>query len=187
MKSVAEAPVNLHHPDIPISGTTHLTHRALFRDGKENSMPKAHVSILFRRIIFSGISIVPVCCLLNGCGALSVTPGGSGSTPPTGSGSVNSINHVIFMLQENHYLRQLFRHAESLPQSKRLEHRRRRQGLRSGWHRRQADNTISNEDDEGTSYSLFKFTSTCIDDDELRLAGELRRRQSLRFPDHPPD
>jgi len=45
--------------------------------------------------------------------------------------------------------------------------------------------TISNMDDEGDVYPLFKFTSTCIDDETSGLAGELRRRQSLRFPHFP--
>ena len=42
--------------------------------------------------------------------------------------------------------------------------------------------TISNQDDEGNSYPLFKFTSTCIDDessDWLASYGEVNRYNFL--------
>ena len=42
--------------------------------------------------------------------------------------------------------------------------------------------TISNSDDEGTSYPLFKFTSTCIDDessDWLASYGDVNRYNFL--------
>ena len=43
--------------------------------------------------------------------------------------------------------------------------------------------TISNEDDEGTSYQLFKFKTTCIDDessDWLASYGDVNRYNFAR-------
>ena len=43
-------------------------------------------------------------------------------------------------------------------------------------------NTISNQDDEGTSYPLFKFKTTCIDDDSsdwLASYGDINRYDFL--------
>ena len=42
--------------------------------------------------------------------------------------------------------------------------------------------TISNEDDQGTSYSLFKFASTCVDDmssDWISSYGDVNRYDFL--------
>jgi len=78
-------------------------------------------------------------------------------------GSVKAVNHVLFLLQENHTFDNYF-------------------GMLNPY--RKANNfnvgddgvdyevdgiddklgKISNQDDEGTSYSLFKFKSTCIED-----------------------
>jgi len=79
-------------------------------------------------------------------------------------GSIQSIDHVIFMLQENHtfdnYLGMLNPYRKA-----------------NGWNigddgkDYEVDgiddklSKISNQDDEGDTYSLFKFTSTCIDDE----------------------
>jgi phospholipase C len=82
----------------------------------------------------------------------------------TEQGSVQSINHVIFMLQENHTFDNYF-------------------GMLNPYRKANSWNvgvdgktyavdgiddklaTISNESDEGTPYSLFKFTSSCVDDE----------------------
>ncbi|HTZ58601.1 MAG TPA: alkaline phosphatase family protein [Acidobacteriaceae bacterium] len=77
---------------------------------------------------------------------------------------INSIDHVIFMLQENHTFDNYFGMLNPYRQT-------------NGWNVG-ADgktynidgiddklSTISNSDDEGTSFPLFKFTSTCIDDE----------------------
>jgi phospholipase C len=81
-------------------------------------------------------------------------------TPP---GSIQSVDHVIFMLQENHsfdnYLGMLNQYKQT-----------------NGWVNGADGNpyyvdgiddkltTISNDSDQGTSYSPFKLTSTCVDD-----------------------
>jgi len=113
--------------------------------------------------------------------------GASGTTPATVSttvtvtaaGSVQSIDHVIFMLQENHTFDDYFgmlnpyrenpngngvcpNNASGVPQCWNIGDN----GVTYN-----VDgiddklNTISNTDDEGTVYPLFKFTSTCIDDE----------------------
>ena len=82
----------------------------------------------------------------------------------TGAASLQSIDHVIFMLQENHTFDNYFGMLNPYRQTN---------GLNVG-----ADGntynvdgiddkltTISNSDDQGTIYPLFKFTSSCIDDE----------------------
>ena len=94
-------------------------------------------------------------------------PAGSASavatvTVSTGRG-VQSINHVIFMLQENHTFDNYFGM---------LNPYRAANGWNIGDDGNNYDvdgiddklNKISNQNDEGTSFALFKFTSTCIDD-----------------------
>ena len=79
------------------------------------------------------------------------------------SGSVNSIDHVIFMLQENHSFDNYFGM---------LNPYRKAHGWNIGDDGKEYDvdgiddklATISNQDDGGKSYSLFKFTSSCVDD-----------------------
>ena len=108
-------------------------------------------------------------------------PGGNSSasttitvTPP---GSLQSIDHVIFMLQENHSFDNYF----GLLNPYRVAN-----GLNVG-----ADgntyavdgiddklNTISNQNDEGAAFSPFKFTSSCIDDETsswLESYGDVSR------------
>jgi phospholipase C len=99
--------------------------------------------------------------------ATATGPGGSVSATATVSvvapGSINSIDHVIFMLQENHSFDNYFGM---------LNPYRTANGFAQG-----ADgnayavdgiddklNTISNVNDNGQAFSLFKFTSTCVDD-----------------------
>jgi len=90
-----------------------------------------------------------------------VTVGSTG--PGGGTGSTQSINHVVFMLQENHSFDNYFGMLNPYR-------------ISNGWnigddgYTYNVDGiddklgTISNADDQGTSYSLFKFTSTCVDD-----------------------
>jgi phospholipase C len=80
------------------------------------------------------------------------------------AGSLQSINHVIFMQQENHSFDNYFGMLNPYRKS-------------NGWNigddgkDYEVDGiddkltSISNLDDEGTSYSLFKFTSTCVQDE----------------------
>jgi phospholipase C len=98
-------------------------------------------------------------------------------TPAT----LQSINHVIFMVQENHTFDDYFGMLNPYRQA-------------NGWNigddgvDYEVDGiddklaTISNENDEGTSYSLFKFTSSCIDDessDWLASYGDVNRYDFL--------
>jgi phospholipase C len=92
---------------------------------------------------------------------------------------VQSIDHVIFMLQENHtfdnYLGMLNPYRED-PEGNGICPNN-ASGVPQCWNigddgvTYNVDGiddkltTISNEDDEGTSFSLFKLTSTCVDDD----------------------
>jgi phospholipase C len=113
--------------------------------------------------------------------------GVSGTTPATASttvtvtasGSVQSIDHVIFMLQENHtfddYFGMLNPYRENPSGNGVCPNNA--SGVPQCWN--VGDNgvtynvdgiddkltTTSNTDDEGTVYPLFKFTSTCIDDE----------------------
>jgi len=95
----------------------------------------------------------------------------------TPAGSIQSIDHVIFMLQENHTFDDYFGMLNPYR-------------ISNGWNVGDDGKvytvdgiddkltTISNVDDEGTSYSLFKFTSTCIDDlssDWLASYGDVNR------------
>ena len=97
------------------------------------------------------------------------------------AGSLQAVDHVIFMLQENHTFDNYFGMLNPYRRS-------------HGWNigddgaDYEVDGiddklaTISNLDDEGTSYSLFKLTSTCIDDetsDWLASYGEVNRYDFL--------
>ena len=91
--------------------------------------------------------------------------------------SLSSITHVIFMMQENHSFDNYFGMLNPYRHS-------------NNWNvgddgvDYEVDgiddklSTISNQDDEGTSYPLFKFKSTCIDDessDWLASYGDVNR------------
>jgi len=93
--------------------------------------------------------------------------GAGGTTTATATvavGSVQSINHVIFMLQENHSFDAYFGMLNPYREAQ-------------GWNVGDDGKTytvdgiddklekISNVNNEGTSFSLYKFASTCIDDD----------------------
>jgi phospholipase C len=96
-------------------------------------------------------------------------------------GSIQSIDHVIFLLQENHSFDNYFGMLNP---------------YRVNNHWNVGDDgvtytvdgiddkltTISNQNDEGTSFSPFKFTSTCIDDessDWLSSYGDVNRYNFL--------
>ncbi|MGA7339176.1 MAG: alkaline phosphatase family protein [Terracidiphilus sp.] len=96
-------------------------------------------------------------------------------------GTFDSIDHVIFMMQENHTFDNYFGM---------LNPYRKSNGWSVGDDGQEYDvdgiddklNTISNQDDEGTSYNLFKFTSTCVDDmssDWLAGYGDVNRYDFL--------
>ena len=95
--------------------------------------------------------------------------------------SLQSIKHVIFMLQENHSFDNYFGMLNPYRKA-------------NGWNigddgvDYEVDGiddklgSISNVDDEGTSFPLFKFTSTCIDDessDWLSSYGDVNRYDFL--------
>jgi phospholipase C len=117
--------------------------------------------------------------------ATATGPGGNISASATvaviTAGSLQSINHVIFMQQENHSFDNYFGMLNPYRKS-------------NGWNigddgkDYEVDGiddkltTISNMNDEGTSYSLFKFISTCIDDessDWLASYGDVNRYNFL--------
>jgi phospholipase C len=91
--------------------------------------------------------------------------------------NLNSVNHVIFLLQENHSFDNYFGMLNPYRKT-------------NGWNigddgvDYEVDgiddklSATSNVDDEGTSYPLFKFTSSCIDDessDWLASYGDVNR------------
>jgi phospholipase C len=93
------------------------------------------------------------------------------------SATVQSINHVVFMLQENHTFDDYFGMLNPYR-------------IANGWNVGDDGNTytvdgiddklstISNEDDSGTAFPLFKFATTCIDDDSsawLESYGDVNR------------
>lgn len=117
--------------------------------------------------------------------ATATGPGGTDKASTTvtvePSTGLKSIDHVIFMLQENHSFDNYF----GMLNPYRAAH---------GWDvgddgvAYSVDGIddkltkISNPDDEGTSYSLFKFISTCIDDDSsdwLASYGDVNRYDFL--------
>ena len=100
--------------------------------------------------------------------------GAGGSTSATSTvtvipaGSVNAIQHVILMLQEN----RSFDHYFGM-----LNPYRKANGLNMGDDGKDYEvdgiddklNTISNQDDQGTAYHPFKLRSTCIDDESSEI------------------
>jgi hypothetical protein len=98
---------------------------------------------------------------LCGCQGLKSDP--ATVTPPPPSGSLTSVKHVVFMLQENRSFDTYFGMLNPYRQSK-------------GWNVGDDGNTYNvdgiddkltkfvNYDDEGDAFSLFKFQSVCVDD-----------------------
>jgi phospholipase C len=95
-----------------------------------------------------------------------------------GTGGVQAIDHVVFMLQENHTFDNYFgmlnpyredpdktgicpNNASGVPQCWNIGD----DGVTYNVDGIDDKLTTSNADDAGTSYSLFKFASTCMDDD----------------------
>lgn len=104
-------------------------------------------------------------------------------------GSLQSIDHVIFMLQENHTFDNYFGMLNPYRQA-------------NGYNVGDDGNTynvdgiddklgtISNQDDEGQTFALFKFKTTCIDDetsDWLASYGEVNRYDFLADRTYPMD
>jgi phospholipase C len=98
-------------------------------------------------------------------------------TVSSGTGSVTSINHVIFMMQENRSFDTYFGMLNPYRQT---------QHLNIGDDNKVYDvdgiddklTTIKNFDDEGAAYSLFKFATTCIDEESsawLESYGDVNR------------
>jgi phospholipase C len=97
------------------------------------------------------------------------------------SSGVTKVQHVIFMLQENRSFDSYFGM---------LNPYRRSNGWNVGDDGKTYDvdgiddklTTITNQDDEGTTYGLYKFRSTCIDDDSsdwLASYGDVNRYNFL--------
>ena len=97
------------------------------------------------------------------------------------AGSVQSIDHVVFMLQENRSFDTYFGM---------LNPYRKAQGWNIGDDGKDYEvdgiddklTTIANLDDEGTSFNLFKYSSTCIDDESsawLESYGDVNRYDFL--------
>ena len=91
--------------------------------------------------------------------------------------SLNAIQHVVFMLQENHSFDNYFGMLNPYRHSN---------GWNIGDDGKEYDidgiddklNSISNQDDEGAVFNLYKFKTTCIDDetsDWLASYGEVNR------------
>ena len=111
--------------------------------------------------------------------------GGTASTSATvtviPASDLSKIQHVIFMLQENHSFDNYFGM---------LNPYRKANGWDIGDDGKEYDvdgiddklDTISNENDEGTVYNLYKFRTTCIDDDSsdwLASYGDVNRYNFL--------
>lgn len=105
----------------------------------------------------------------------------SATVTVTSPGSVQSIDHVIFMLQENHSFDNYFGM---------LNPYRKANGFNIGDDGKEYDvdgiddklSKISNKDDNGDAFSLFKFKSTCVDDmssDWLASYGDVNRYDFL--------
>jgi phospholipase C len=105
------------------------------------------------------------------------------------AGSLQSVDHVIFMLQENHTFDNYFGMLNPYRQA-------------NGYNVGDDGNTynvdgiddklgtISNQDDEGATFPLFKFKTTCIDDetsDWLASYGEVNRYDFLANRTYPMD
>lgn len=159
--------------------------RASRSSPKEDTVSKICMVRFLLRLFCLSISGVVIPSLLAGCGGQlsgsTPTSGTPPGTPGTPTGSVQSIDHVILMLQENHSFDNYFGM---------LNPYRKANSLNIGDDGKEYDvdgiddklNTISNADDGGTSYPLFKFKSTCIDDlssDWLASYGDVSRYDFL--------
>ena len=146
------------------------------RNAQEGTLPKGRLAEYLQQVVFLSVPCVALILLFTGCGGQHMSSSPASGTPPGQStGSVQSIDHVVFMLQENHSFDNYFGM---------LNPYRKTNEWNVGDDGKEYDvdgiddklNTISNQDDEGTSYPLFKFTSTCVDDYEFGLGGKLWRQ-----------
>lgn len=117
--------------------------------------------------------------------AVATGSGGSATASATVSveapNTIDSIDHVVFMLQENHSFDNYF----GMLNPYRKANSTNGQAWNIGDDGKEYDVdgiddklTITNSDDEGTAYSLFKLTSSCIDDessDWLASYGDVNR------------
>ena len=105
------------------------------------------------------------------------------------AGSAQSIDHVVFMLQENHTFDNYFGMLNPYRQAN---------GYSAGndgntYNVDGIDDklgTISNQDDEGQTFPIFKFKTTCIDDltsDWLASYGEVNRYDFATTRTYPMD
>jgi phospholipase C len=117
-----------------------------------------------------------------------ITVQGSGSATATaqatvtiGTANVNSINHVVFMLQENRSFDSYFGMLNPYRKTNKWN-------LGDDGKDYEVDgiddklSQISNADDEGNAYPLFKFSSSCIDDESsawLESYGDVNRYDFL--------
>jgi len=135
--------------DVTLTGSDNTTYTVSNTGGQQTVTPTATTTYTATATSSSGSKITS---------SATVTVGAS--TAPGGS---QAINHVIFMLQENHSFDNYF----GMLNPYRVNH-----GFDKGADGQTyavdgIDNkltTISNQNDEGTNYSLFKLKSTCLDD-----------------------
>ena len=137
--------------------------------------------VRLRFLCFALAAAAALSLTLSGCSALTGSsgnpPGGSPTPPPTPTGSIKNINHVIFMLQENHSFDNYFGMLNPYRQSQ-------------GWNTGDDGKTytvdgiddklatVTNQNDEGLSFPLFKLKSSCIDDESsgyLESYGDVNR------------
>ena len=99
----------------------------------------------------------------------------------TAPGNLKDIDHVVFMLQENHTFDNYFGMLNPYRQANAYN-------IGDDGNTYNVDgiddklSTISNQDDEGQTYPLFKFKTTCIDDETsswLASYGEVNRYDFL--------
>ena len=114
--------------------------------------------------------------------ATATGPGGTVSEATTvtvnPAASLQSIDHVIFMLQENHTFDNYFGMLNPYRVSDGKQWNIGDDGNEYNVDGIDDKLTISNPDDEGTSYPLFPLASTCIDDDSsdwLASYGDVNR------------
>jgi len=96
-----------------------------------------------------------------------VTASASATVTVGATAGVQSIDHVVFMLQENHTFDNYFGMLNPYRQTTQTNGQSWNvgdDGIVYNVDGIDDKPTISNEDDQGKSYSLFKFTSSCVDD-----------------------
>lgn len=95
---------------------------------------------------------------------------------PAGTGTEQDVDHVIFMLQENHSFDNYFGMLNPYRVANNYTSYNGATYAVDGIDDKLG--TISNHDDEGAAFPLFKFTSTCVDDESsawLESYGDVNR------------